>query len=114
MSEQLPLDWNPPDSTTLHPVHDEPRLATLNGLVLEALESGGWMTLGEIREAVGRGSEAGISARIRDLHNKFGKEYEKRRRGAPGDGLWEYRLVDATKEAQGVGGWCAASIRDSI
>jgi hypothetical protein len=72
---------------------DAPRLETLNDLVLKVLESGHWMTLGEIRSACGRGSEAGISARIRDLHNKYGYEYDKRRRGEPCNGLWEYRLA---------------------
>jgi len=49
---------------------------------------------GEIRERIGGGSEAGISARLRDFRKiKFGghKVY-RRRRGEASKGLHEYRL----------------------
>lgn len=77
---------------TLDPKLDRPRLNTLCALVLDAMGRGEWMTLGEIREAVGRGSEAGISARLRELRRIHGYEYDKRRRGLSQGGLWEYRL----------------------
>lgn len=72
--------------------HDKIRLDTLLGLVLEALRTGAWLTLSELRERTGRGSEAGISARIRDLR-KFGFTVSRRRRGEAKRGLFEYRLV---------------------
>ena len=86
MSEQLTLD----------PILDRPRLKTLSGKVLAAMQAGGWMTLYEIRSMCGAGSEAGISARIRELHNKYGYEYSKRRRGETKRGVWEYRLTGET------------------
>lgn len=77
---------------TLDDLLDRPRLNTLAGAILEIMEDGRWRTLGEIRAAVQRGSEAGISARLRELKSEFGIHYEKRRRGAPVSGLWEYRF----------------------
>jgi hypothetical protein len=52
-----------------------------------------WRTLAEIVELVG-GSEAGVSARLRDLRKvRFGShEVKRRRRGGKG-GLWEYCVV---------------------
>ena len=83
MSTQLTLDMT----------HDAPRLETLNSLVLGVMECPRiYLTLAEIRTRCGRGSEAGISARIRDLRNKYGYEISKRRRGLAAHGLWEYRL----------------------
>jgi hypothetical protein len=58
------------------------------------MSDGAWRTLEEIRSRVG-GSEAAISARLRDLRkDKFGGHIvESRRRGDGSRGLWEYRLV---------------------
>jgi hypothetical protein len=63
--------------------------------VLGALERGGWWTLGEL-VAVAGGSESGCSARVRDLRKpKFGGHViERRRRGDPRAGLWEYAMRD--------------------
>ena len=78
---------------------DGPRIATLLDCVREVMAGGEWLTLGEIRrECAARGvhgSEAGISARIRDLRKPQhgGRDVERRRRGEPSNGLWEYRLV---------------------
>ncbi|MBP6479826.1 MAG: hypothetical protein KA310_03170 [Pseudomonadales bacterium] len=77
--------------------------ARLRGQLLkvrELMRDGQWRTLGEIRAVVG-GSEAGVSARLRDLRKeKFGARLvERRRRGAAGlagdpkSGLWEYRVL---------------------
>ncbi len=57
-----------------------------------------WWTLAEIVERVG-GSEAGVSARLRDLRKeKFGGHtVNKRHRGDPKRGLWEYQLERQTK-----------------
>jgi biotin operon repressor len=72
--------------------HDRERLAHLLGLVLDALRTGAWLTLEEIRTRCGCGSEAGISARIRELRT-LGFTVDRRRRHAPTRGLFEYRLV---------------------
>lgn len=52
-----------------------------------------WWTLGELSQVIG-GSEAGISARLRDMRKKrFGScVIERRRRGDPKAGLHEYRM----------------------
>lgn len=75
---------------TLDPLFDRPRLSTLRDYVDAELSRGEWLTLGEIRAQIGRGSEAGISARIRKLRG-LGMGVEKRRRGDASRGLWEYR-----------------------
>jgi hypothetical protein len=80
------------DGASFSPQLDGPRLtgqlAKVRGLMLNQQ----WWTLPALRERVG-GSEAGISARIRDLRKpKFGG-YEIRRRRVEAGGLWEYRLV---------------------
>jgi hypothetical protein len=74
---------------------DAKRVATLLGRVRAFMLGNGWKTLGEIAQALGRGSEAGISARLRDLRKEqpgCGLRVEKRRRGDPARGLWEYRV----------------------
>lgn len=76
---------------TLDPILDQPRLNGLLGRVLDAMISGEWMTLAELKAKCGN-SEAGISARIRELRRLFGYTINRRRRGAPKDGCWEYRL----------------------
>jgi hypothetical protein len=72
---------------------DGPRLGLLAGAVAGLMEDGCWRTLGEIQRAVKMGSEAGISARLRELRRKHGHDYEKRRRGDGRSGLWEYRFL---------------------
>lgn len=54
---------------------------------------GVWRTLGEIQAQVG-GSEASVSARLRDLRKDGFGSYliDRRRRGEPSRGLHEYRL----------------------
>jgi hypothetical protein len=74
---------------------DGKRVATLLGRVRAYMLGNGWRSLGEIALALGRGSEAGISARLRDLRKEqpgCGLRVEKRRRGDPARGLWEYRV----------------------
>ncbi len=72
---------------------DKERLSTQLTRTFEAMNNNGWMTLREITDMAG-GSEAGVSARIRDLRSAQGGGYiiEKRRREGC-NGLWEYRLV---------------------
>ncbi len=70
---------------------DEPRLSGQLDAVYHRMRDGQWHTLADLAKAAG-GSEAGVSARIRDLRKpRFGEHaVERRRRGG---GLWEYRLA---------------------
>ena len=79
---------------TYDPALDEDRLRTLLGRVYQTMSDGRWRTLKEIQSVAG-GSEAGISARLRDLRKpRFGSyDVQRRRRGDPKGGLWEYRIA---------------------
>lgn len=93
-----PPDFRKPSpafgGSTYSPAHDAERLETLLGRVLDLMKDGQWRTLAEIRSVVD-GSEAGISARLRDFRKKdFGEHVvNRRRRGEPKDGVWEYRVL---------------------
>lgn len=79
------------DGETYDPALDEDRLASLLGRVWAAMAKGGWWTLTRLRDQCG-GSEASVSARIRDLRKRrFGSHFVERRRVV--GGLWEYRLL---------------------
>jgi hypothetical protein len=82
------------DGATYEPAHDRERLSTQYERVYALMRDGRWRTLSEIHAAVG-GSEAGISARLRDLRKaeRGGHTVDRRRRGNPADGVHEYRLV---------------------
>jgi len=84
---QQPLDF---DGPTFDAATDGARLTGQLHRVLAVMQSGEWRTLREISALV-RGSEAGVSARLRDLRKpRFGgRVVERRRRCA---GLWEYRV----------------------
>lgn len=73
---------------------DGERLTGQFARVRALMADGRWRTLAEIAEAAG-GSEAGVSARLRDLRKERfgGHTVERRRRGEPSAGLWEYRLL---------------------
>lgn len=79
------------DGITYDRPRDGKRLSTQLRLVHGALLTGRWFTLAELAE-ISHGSEASVSARIRDLRKpRFGgyeieREYVSR-------GLWRYRLV---------------------
>ena len=61
--------------------------------VWSLMRDGKWRTLAEIAEAVG-GSEAGVSARLRDLRKpRYGAMTVERRRSELHNGLWLYRLA---------------------
>jgi hypothetical protein len=83
------------DGPTFEPELDGKRLAGQLGRVAMLMRDGSWRTLAEIAEAVG-GSEAGVSARLRDLRKaRFSRMFavesvEGRRRST---GLWEYRVI---------------------
>lgn len=82
------------DGSTINPSLDDARLRSLLARVEALMRDGQWRTLAEISAATG-GSEASVSARLRDLRKaKFGGHtVDRRRRGEPEAGLWEYRLV---------------------
>ena len=82
------------DGATYDSAHDGSRLSACLARVHALLSDGKWRTLAEIR-AVAGGSEAGVSARLRDLRKpKFGgRQIDRRRRGNPDSGLWEYRMA---------------------
>lgn len=82
------------DGDTFEPNLDFSRLLTLMERVEALMSDGLWRTLEEIRSLCG-GSEASVSARLRDLRKeKWGAHIvERRRRGEPKAGLWEYRVA---------------------
>jgi hypothetical protein len=68
------------------------RRKVLRDRVRELMEDGGWRTLRQISDAT-NGSEAGVSARLRDLRKApFNRTVEKKMDG-DSNGLWWYRLV---------------------
>ena len=85
------FDWETYESN-----HDFKRLTGQNLGVFNCMKDGSWRTLSEIEETLGDGhSQAGISARLRDLRKeKFGSHtVDRRRRGNAYKGLHEYRLI---------------------
>ena len=82
------------DGSTYEPVHDEVRLGKQALAVFELMRDGNWRTLREITEAIGGGSEAGVSARLRDFRkDKFGGHVvNRRRRGEAANGVFEYQV----------------------
>src|SRR5215813_5548728 len=82
------------DGATYEPEHDQERLAGQLARVLNLMRDGRWRSLREIAEAV-HGSEAGVSARLRDLRKKdFGQHTVNRRaRGKRDKGHFEYQLI---------------------
>ena len=84
------LNDTPFDGSTIAP-QDVPRLSKQMAGVKSAMSGGAWRTLGDLQTLVG-GSEAGISARIRDLRKeRFGSHLIERRR--LNGGLWQYRMI---------------------
>jgi len=81
------------DGATFDAQKDYVRLKGQLAAVYEVMSDGCWRTLSEIKNLVG-GSEAGISARLRDLRKqKFGSHRVNRRRREHANGLWEYQLI---------------------
>ena len=96
------FSWTPPqilgprDGTTFEPKRDTARLNAQARRVYNAMSSGEWLSLYDIRRLICvntgfKDPEASISARIRDLRKeKFGGFTVERRYIRKG--LWEYRL----------------------
>lgn len=82
------------DGETYEPECDGVRLGKQALAVFELMSDGRWRTLGEIVAAIGSGSEAGVSARLRDFRKqKFGGHVVNRsRRGVESVGCFEYQL----------------------
>ena len=85
------------DGATFDENLDGERLSTLLVRVRSYMLNGGWATLSEIATASAAGSEASVSARLRDLRTeKFGSfTVDRRRRGDPKNGLHEYRVRES-------------------
>lgn len=78
---------------TYDPAQDKDRMKTQLGRVFDSMMDGGWHRLADLAATV-EGSEAAVSARIRDLRKpRFGAYEVQRRRVVGADGLWEYRLI---------------------
>lgn len=83
------------DGPAYEPKHDHARLTGQIEKIFNLMKDGKWRTLGEI-EAATHEPAASISAQLRHLRKaRFGAHtVDKRRRGEPGRGLWEYRLIE--------------------
>lgn len=83
--------FNGPD---YDPALDRVRLTGQIKRVFEAMSDGQWRTLAEI-ELITADPQASISAQLRHLRKaRFGSHViEKRRRGEPKRGLFEYRMA---------------------
>ena len=82
------------DGPSFDPALDQDRLAKQLGRVFDLMRDGDWRTLREIASATGD-PESSVSAQLRNLRKpRFGSYVvEKRRRGLPECGYFEYRLL---------------------
>ena len=89
------------DGKTFAPALDGPRLSRQLDKVRDLMLDGKWRKLRAIQDVAG-GSEAAISARLRDLRKpKFGSyTVERRRAGDPTAGSWEYRVLPPIPDGQ--------------
>ena len=83
--------------STYSPTLDGTRLKTQLEQVREIMADGQWRTFGQIQAAQRvlygkQGSEAAISARLRDLRKREHGGHQVERRRGGGSGLWEYQL----------------------
>jgi hypothetical protein len=85
------------DGETYDAARDHDRLTGQLLAVFEAMKDGKWRSLSDIKARIGKGSEAAISARLRDLRKgRFGcHTVERVNEGA---GLWLYQLVPKTEQ----------------
>lgn len=82
------------DGKTYEPAHDKKRLTKQLDAVRNVMRGGEWITIALLARATG-GSEAGVSARLRDLRKpKFGGHTVERKRGE--GGVFFYRLKEKT------------------
>lgn len=90
--------YNPPafGGATFSPEHDQQRLTSQLERVRLLMADGRWRTLAHIATEV-HGSEAGVSARLRDLRkpDHGGYVIQRQRRGDPKRGIHIYRMAPA-------------------
>lgn len=79
------------------PAEDRARLRTLSELVESLMLDGQWRSVRAIRSAIGRGSETGLAARLRELRGR-GYVVTKRKTSTPG--LYQYRVKKAPRSGQ--------------
>lgn len=89
------------DGPAYDPEFDRNRLANQLGRIYGCMRDAKWRTLAEIR-AETTDSEASISAQLRHLRKpRFGRYIvERRHRGDPKDGLYEYRVLPPADRIQ--------------
>lgn len=88
------------DGKTYVPERDWYRLTTQLGRVFSLMRDGRWRSLREIADHA-QGSEASVSARLRDLRkDKFGSHVVERKNIT--GGLYKYRLLVNTEVDNGV------------
>jgi hypothetical protein len=88
------------DGSTYSPAFDQKRLVTQLGRVYTQMQFSAlftpdrWWTLQEISAQIGA-PEASVSARLRDLRKERNGSHviQRRRRGDPASGVWEYQLA---------------------
>jgi len=92
---QLTLEEARFDGETYEEVFDCQRLKGQIRRVYDCMADGNWRTLREISYEA-HAPEASVSARLRDLRkSRFGShKIERRRRGEPSAGIWEYAMID--------------------
>lgn len=94
------------DGETFDPAKDGPRLTSQFERVLSVMLDHEWHTLAEIVTRVSyspydRASEAGVSARLRDMRKpRFGGHHIERRRLKERGGSYEYRLTKPSTPRQ--------------
>ena len=81
-----------PEAGTFDSVIDGPRIKSQVDRIEALMEDGVERTLAAIVAHIGAVSEAGVSARLRQLRNDRGRTVE-RRRMKPGSGTYLYRVV---------------------
>lgn len=89
------------EGVTYDPDKDYKRLKGQLWRVFQLMSDGKWRTLAELAEEAG-GSEASVSARLRDLRKpQYGERQVERQRVT--GGLWQYRLVQSDRELAALG-----------
>jgi len=76
---------------TYDPAQDQERLGEQMCRVLEACLDGGWHTLADLSQKTGD-PESSVSARLRDVRKKWGKDAMESKRLKEGKGTWIYRV----------------------
>lgn len=82
------------DGSNYSPEHDQKRLTGQLLRIFDLMKDGNWRTLDEISLATGDPASS-VSAQLRNLRKSKmgGHTVDKRHRGEPCNGLWEYRVL---------------------